>query len=125
MSFTGFDEFWLLICCGVPTIGAVGSTFVMTPWLDASALDAATSSILQSSKYSQAFIHAILGTEEEALYQWHCKGRWSKSTLSTEEQEGAYFSQSIKDPELWRDPGEWFQRQLERAVEEAKRKAPS
>jgi hypothetical protein len=31
MSFSGFNEFWLLVCCGVPTMGAIASTFVMTP----------------------------------------------------------------------------------------------
>jgi hypothetical protein len=29
-SIGGFHEFWLLISCGVPELGSVGSTFVMT-----------------------------------------------------------------------------------------------
>ena len=60
MSFAGFDEFWLLLCCGVPEFGAIAATFVMTPWLDTGSLDNATLDKLARSKYSRAFIHAIL-----------------------------------------------------------------
>jgi len=81
MSFAGFDEFWLLLCCGVPEFGAIAATFVMTPWLDTGSLDNATLDKLARSKYSRAFIHAILGAEEKALYQWERGGGWSKSTL--------------------------------------------
>src|SRR5271165_600570 len=42
MSFAGFDEFWLLMCAGVPELGAIGAASVITPWLTTDALDAAT-----------------------------------------------------------------------------------
>jgi hypothetical protein len=124
MSFAGFDEFWLLICCGVPTLGAIVSTFAMTPWIEMGALDLSTLPKLESSKYTRAYIHAILGAEEEALYEWRRGKDWSKSTGSLpREQQGPSFSEEIKDPELlFRDPGEWFERQVERAIDEAGKK---
>lgn len=70
MSFAGFDEFWLLICAGVPELGGIGATSIMTPWLIIDALDAAISRSLAASKYTRAFIHVILGPEQNALYQW-------------------------------------------------------
>src|SRR5271156_1886877 len=81
MSFAGFGEFWLLMCAGVPELGAIGATSVMTPWLSPEALDAATLQNLAASKYTRAFLHAILGVEEKALYQWQLGGGWSKSTV--------------------------------------------
>src|SRR6516164_1640130 len=69
MSFGGFDEFWLLMCAGVPEWSAIGATFVMTHWLTIDALDSATLHSLAASRYSRAFIHAVLGVEEKALYQ--------------------------------------------------------
>jgi hypothetical protein len=53
----------------------------MMPWSDVADLDNATLSNLESSKYTRAFIHAVLGVEEQALYQWNRRGRWSKSTV--------------------------------------------
>lgn len=81
MSFAGFDEFWLLLCCGVTERGAIASTFVMTPWLDPAEIDRVTLDKLSGSKYSRVFIHAIFGVEEKALYQWERGGCWSKSTV--------------------------------------------
>ncbi len=99
MSFSGFDEFWLLICCGVPTLGAIGSTFVMTPWIEAGTLDAATLPVLEKSKYTQAFIHTILGVEDEALFQWRRGGSWSKLVRSAQSQE--------QDHHLWESIRNW------------------
>jgi hypothetical protein len=77
-TVAGFDEVWLLISCGVPEIGSVASTLVMTPWLDALALDNATLSQLSQSKYRRAFLHSILGVER-ALYQWEPNSSWTKT----------------------------------------------
>ncbi len=124
MSFSGFDEFWLLICTGVPTSGAVGSTFAMTPWIQLSTLDAATLPDLESSKYSQAFIHCILGVEDQALFQWCLGGSWSKFVRLAQAQEQRHpLWEAIRNPdsELLRDPGDWFQQTMERAVREAKK----
>lgn len=41
MSSAGFNEFWLLMCAGVPEWGAIGTTSIMTPWLGIDALDSA------------------------------------------------------------------------------------
>jgi hypothetical protein len=59
MSFSGFDEFWLLICCGIPKMGAIASTLAITPWIDPSELDAHTQQTLAASRYTRAFIYAI------------------------------------------------------------------
>jgi hypothetical protein len=99
MSFAGFDEFWLLVRCCVSTFGAVASTFTMTEWIAVGDLDNATLSILANSKYTRTFIHAVLGVEEKALYQWNRDGSWSKSTLSLPpEQQG---------PNFWDFIAEW------------------
>jgi hypothetical protein len=119
MSFAGFEEFWLLLCCGVPERGALVSTFVMTPWLGVDALNATTLDKLSGSKYSQAFIHAILGPEEQALYQWGRGGHWSKSTLPVPpEQQVPDFWQYKNDPELLSDPEGWCKREVERVLAE-------
>jgi hypothetical protein len=65
------------MCAGVLECGAIGATSVITSWLPTDALDAATLQSLAASKYSRAFIHAILGVEEKALYQWHQGAGWS------------------------------------------------
>jgi hypothetical protein len=119
LSFAGFDKFWLLLCCGAPERGATTSTFVMTPWLDTAELDRATLDKLAGSKYSRAFIHAILGAEERALYQWERGGGWSKSTVPVPpEMQGPDFWQYKSDPELLSDPEGWCKREVERVLTE-------
>jgi hypothetical protein len=115
MSCAGFNEFWLLVCCGVPQFGAIASTFALTPWLDAGRLDAATAQSLSTSKYAQAFIHVALGLEERALYQWRRGGSWSKSTLAVPSQDrGLSFWDCRQDPDLFRDPDGWRDREVQR-----------
>jgi hypothetical protein len=122
MSFSGFDESWLLICTGVPTSGAIASTFAMTPWIEVSALDAATLPDLERSKYARAFVHSILGAGDQALFDWRHGESWSISALSLPSQSQVpSFWEQIKDPELWNDADGWFDRQVERSVEEARK----
>ncbi|HEY2107130.1 MAG TPA: hypothetical protein VGH29_15130, partial [Candidatus Binataceae bacterium] len=90
----GFDEFWLLVRCGVSTFGAVASTFIMTEWITVGDLDNATLSILANSKYTRAFIHAVLGVEEKALYQWNRDGSWLKSVVPVPPDE--------QGPDFWK-----------------------
>jgi hypothetical protein len=93
MSFAGFDDFWLLICAGLPQMGAIAATLLFTPAIDVGALDAATASIISGSKYKQAFIHGLLGVEQGALYQWRRGANWSKSTIE--------FPASERGPNFW------------------------
>lgn len=76
-AFSDFTEVWLLVSCGVPELGSVISTFIMTPWLDAEALNRATADELAKSRYERAFVHPVLGAEK-ALYEWTARGRWQK-----------------------------------------------
>jgi hypothetical protein len=102
MSFAGFEQFWLLVCCGTPQLGAVVSTFIMTRWLDVGKLDTLTVESLSASKYKRVFIHAILGVEEQALYQWQRGGSWSKSTLALlPEDRGPSFWDCRSDTDLF------------------------
>jgi hypothetical protein len=41
----------------------------MTAWVDVETLTAAAAQNLSTSEYSRAFIHAVLGIEEQVLYQ--------------------------------------------------------
>jgi hypothetical protein len=117
MSFAGFDRFWLLLCCGVPELGAIASTFVMTPWLDTCALDRATLDKLSGSKYSRAFIYAILGAEEKALYQWERGGCWAKSTTRVPPAERAPdFWDYKNDLELINDLDGWCKQEIEKTL---------
>lgn len=81
-GFADFDEVWLLVSCGVPELGAVISTFVMTLWLHADALNTATGGDLASSKYAHAFVHPVVGLGN-ALYQWTASTGWRKHTTET------------------------------------------
>ena len=82
-AFAGLDEVWLLVSCGVPDLGAIASTFVMTPWLTVEALDQATKATLSPSRYHRAFIHPILSVER-CLYDWNReRAAWSKLTTPT------------------------------------------
>jgi hypothetical protein len=122
MSFSGFDDFWLLICCGVPQFGAIASTFVMTPWIDVETLDAATLQSLSDSKYTKAFIYAVLGVEEQALYQWQRGGSWVKSIVSVPpEHQGPSFWEYRNDPDLHKDPDAWRDREIERFFAEQRK----
>ena len=120
MSFAGFDEFWLLLCCGVPE--ATASTVVMTPWLDPAELDRATLDKLSGSKYSRAFIYAITGVEKEALYQWKRGDQWSESTLPVRHGEECpefwHYKNAENEPELHSDPLRWQEREVERFLAE-------
>jgi hypothetical protein len=119
MSFADFDEFWLLMCAGVPQLGAIGATSVMTSWLTTDALDAATLQSLSASKYTRAFIQAILGVEEKALYQWHRDAEWSKSTMPLSPAErGPDFWEYRNDPDLVNDPRGWRDREIRRVLAE-------
>jgi hypothetical protein len=119
MSFAGFDEFWLLMCAGVPEWGAIGATFVVTPWLTADALDAVTLESLAASKYTRAFIHAALGVEDHALYQWHRGAGWSKSKIELAPAHRAPDSWDYRDaPDLLSDPEGWCAREVKRVLAE-------
>ena len=118
-SSSGLSEFWLLICCGVPTVGAVGSTFAMTPWIDAGSLDTATLPALERSKYTRAFVLPILGDENEEPFQWRRGGNWSKSKLGLPPEElPSELWQQLQDPELWSDPEGWSEREARRILSE-------
>jgi hypothetical protein len=119
MSCAGFNEFWLLMCAGVPELGAIGATFVITPWLTTDALDAETLQILAASKYSRAFIHIVLGVEEKAVYQWQCGAGWSKSTIELPRSQRARdFWDYKNDPDLLSDPIGWRKREIKRVLAE-------
>jgi hypothetical protein len=122
ISVAGFDEFWLLMCAGVPAVGAVGATMIMTPWLETDALDARTTNDLASSNYTRAFIDVILGVEEKALYEWRRDAGWSKSTVALPPAEQAPDFWSYKDdPDLQADPEGWGDREAERVLAELRR----
>ena len=72
-----FDDLWLLMCCGAPKSGLIGATLAVTTWLDARALDAATSDQLSGSNYTCAFLLPVLNVER-ALYTWEKGGSWEK-----------------------------------------------
>jgi hypothetical protein len=119
LSFSGFDEFWLLMCAGVPEFGAVGSTFIMTPFLDATALDLASQNILEASKYNRVFLYAVLGVEEKTLYSWERGAQWSKSTVELPLAERGPNFWDYKDaPELLADPDAWGEREAKRVLAE-------
>ena len=65
----GFDGLWLLVAAGVPEIGSVISTFVLSPQLSPAHLDAAMRSDLVRSSYDRVFLLPVLGVER-ALFQW-------------------------------------------------------
>lgn len=115
MSFAGFDDFWLLVCCGVPQFGATASTFIVTPSLDVERLEAAAAQSLSTSKYTQAFIHAILGVEQQALYQWARGGVWTKSVLPVPSEEQApSFWDYRGDLDLLHDSDGWCDREIQK-----------
>jgi hypothetical protein len=92
-SFDGFDAVWLLASGGLPEMGAVASTLIMSPWLNAAALDVVTLDCLaRSKKYERAYLHCILGVEH-ALYSWRRGGRWTKEV----QQE----PQWMRGPSFW------------------------
>jgi hypothetical protein len=117
MSSAGFDQFWLLMCAGVPE--AIGATFIMTSWLTTDTLDTATLESLAASKYSQAFIHAVLRVEEKALYEWRRGAGWSKSTIELPAaQRAPDFWEYKNDPDLLNDPIGWQEREIKRVLAE-------
>jgi hypothetical protein len=75
----GCDEAWLLITASFPELGALASTFVITQWLPADALDSATVNYLAACNYAHAFVHVMAGSED-ALYVWSAGGKWEKHT---------------------------------------------
>jgi hypothetical protein len=73
-------ETWLLIAAGVPEMGSVVSSFVMTQWIEADALTAASAAILRGSKFHRAFLHPIVSLEP-VIYRWDRSGLvWTKES---------------------------------------------
>ena len=83
-DFADLAEVWLLVVCGVPLVVGTVSTMVMTPWVDAADLAAATQSALGRTKYHRVYLHSILGAEEQALYAWEPASGWSKDVLQAD-----------------------------------------
>jgi hypothetical protein len=86
----GFDEVWLLVSCGIPEHGAIVSTFLVTNWLTAEALTAATTAPFARSSYRRAFLHPITALED-ALYEWTPTQRWQKHIRPRSAPEGPSF----------------------------------
>jgi hypothetical protein len=76
-DFKEFDCVRLLVSAGIPEMGSVGSTLIISLWLDPGALDAVTLNCLAGSKYEFAYLHCIIDVEH-ALYTWQKGGRWEK-----------------------------------------------
>lgn len=91
-AFGGYDEVWLLISCGIPELGAVVSSFVMTALLGISDLAAATSDVLTGSRYDRVFLHPILA-DEKAIYQWTARDGWEKHVVEV--------SPECRSPSFW------------------------
>jgi hypothetical protein len=95
-SKTQFNEFWLLLCAGVPD--APTSTFIPTAPLVASDLDTATRSLLLHSQYSECFLLPFLSIER-AIYRWSKKetGNWRKHVLLEEITLGAGDAEYVRE----------------------------
>ena len=126
MSSAGFDDFWLLLCCGVPDFGAVGATMVVTQLISTEQLAAATDAMLNASTYSRVFIHAILGTEPQALYEWQRGRGWVKSIIPLPPSDQAPdLFEALKDPELLADPDGWCDREVTKILAELRKQGDS
>jgi hypothetical protein len=76
-DFKEFDFVRLLVSAGIPEMGSVASTLIISLGLDPCALDAVTLECLARSKYEFAYLHCIIDVEH-ALYTWQRGGRWEK-----------------------------------------------
>jgi hypothetical protein len=112
MSFSGFDDFWLLICCGVPQFGAIASTFVMTPWIDVATLDAATLQVSPTPNTPGLSSMPFSGLRNRRFING---GSWAKSVVPVPpELQGPSFWEYRNDPDLLNDPEAWRDREIER-----------
>ena len=100
-QIVGCDEAWLLISASLPELGTLASTFVITQWLPADALDTATANHLAACNYAHAFVHTFVGNED-ALYVWSSGGKWEKQTRPDHlsEQAKGFFELSDDPSEL-------------------------
>jgi hypothetical protein len=76
-SLAGFDELWLLVCASIPASTGVVSTFIMTAWLHAHALEARTAARLGASRYTAAFLLPMMA-DQLVLYRWERGQQWRK-----------------------------------------------
>jgi hypothetical protein len=117
----GCDEAWLLMSASLPVTGALVSTFVVSQWLHAPDLDSATMNHLAKCKYTHAFLHVIVGSED-ALYSWTADDNWQKQTLQKTESDGSKGFFAMRD-----DPSElqdWItdpEAKTEREIEKVRR----
>jgi hypothetical protein len=88
-DFKEFDYVHLLVSAGIPEMGSVASTLIISLGLNPNALDAATLDCLAGSKYDFAYIHSILDVEP-AVYIWQKGGRWEKQ-IQQEHSQGPSF----------------------------------
>jgi hypothetical protein len=92
-DFKEFDCVRLLVSAGIPEMGSVASTLIVSLGLSPSKLDAVTLDCLAGSKYEFAYLHCILDVEH-ALYIWQKGGRWEKQI----QQEPAW---AMGGPSFW------------------------
>jgi len=88
-DFKEFDCVRLLVSGGIPEMGSVASTLIISLGLDPSALDAVTLDCLAGSKYEFAYLQCILDIEH-ALYTWQRGGKWEKQ-IQRETPQGPSF----------------------------------
>ena len=119
-QIVGCDEAWLLISASLPEMGTLASTFVITQWLPADALNAATISKLAACNYTYAFLHVLVGNDD-ALYVWSRGGKWQKQTQQVGNQAKEVFELLDNPSELreWlSDPDGKADREAEKCLRE-------
>lgn len=115
----GFQGVWLLASCGIPDLGSVTSTIVVTPWLTPEALTDATAGDLTRSCFDRAYVHSILGVEA-ALYEWtRERGIWMKAVAPLPPGTEAPSFFEVRDDQEWlADPEGKCQREIAKVLRE-------
>lgn len=78
-DLSGADDLWLAIFAAVAQPGAVASTFLFPQALDLEKLEAATSSVLQKSRFSRCYLFCeLVANNGPVIYCWKKESRWHK-----------------------------------------------
>ena len=75
------NELWLLVCSGIPELGAFGATVVMHQWLTEQKLNEKSSHILENSKFDQCYFLSVMQTSL-FIFQWSKQKGWIRLNLT-------------------------------------------
>lgn len=70
---SSYNQLWLLVSASLPKLGAIGSTFALSTFVNVEELNLSTHQPLSNSSFSAVYLHILLSP---ALFCWSREKKW-------------------------------------------------